>query len=429
MTPVLVSEPEYSIEDGWHIASASISMNDKTYQLKFKVSEGPLAENSDPFLSAALFPAMKVGQPLHVSGPVSPKLLEATQTMQDVYHKWFPEFQKILIQADPWLSNRNSPTGEVGAFFSGGVDSFYTLLRHNDEITKLILINGIMFEDPSQRPKITKEIQRVAQELGKSLIVVEVNIREFSDQYTYWEDQYAGVAMASVGLLLSPQFKRIYFASSFPYEDWKPTAIHPLLEPLFSTETLTFEIDGSEVGRPEKVVRIAQSDLALSALRACSKEYSHNCGQCEKCMRTMLALQAVGGLERCKTFPQRIDPEAVSRIKLDELRDIYAKENLRALENGGSNPVLAEALRFCINIYKHKKMATILNEDWGNLVSSEQWAQFVQGKKNMLFQSLWQIDSGWLLKEVFKEKLKDFDQKLLFGILRKMYGVAKGKGQ
>ena len=146
-------------------------------------------------------------------------------------------------------------------------------------------------------------------------------------------------------------------------------------------------------------------------------------------MRTMLALQAVGALERCTTFPQRIDPEAVSRIKLDELRDIYAKENLRALENGGSNPVLAEALRFCINIYKHKKMATILNEDWGNLVSSEQWAQFVQGKKNMLFQSLWQIDSGWLFREVFKEKLKDFDQKLLFGILRRMYGMAKGKGE
>ncbi len=429
MAPISISNPEYSMEDGWHVASAYIYMNNKTYHLKFRVSEGPIAKNSDPFLAAALFPAMKIGQPLQIPGTASPKLLAATQTMQDTYNKWFPGFQKIPVLAEPGLPEKVSETAEVGAFFSGGVDSFYTLLKNQEEITKLILINGIMFESDSERPNVTREIRRIAEELGKSLVVVEVNIREFSDEYTYWEDQYAGVALASVGLLLSPQFRKIYFASSFPYEDWKPTAIHPLLEPLFSTEKLIFEIDACDVGRPEKVAFIAQSDLALSALHACSKQFSYNCGQCEKCMRTMLALQAVGALERCKTFPQKIDPEEVSRIKLDELRDIYAKENLRALEKSGSNSELTEALRFCINTYKYKKIAATLNEDWGNFVSSDQWVQFAHGKRNMLLRSLWNADPGWLFREAFKEKFKDIDQKFLFGMLQRIRGIAKPKGR
>jgi len=428
MAPVSISKLEYSMEDGWHVASASISMNNKMYQMKFRVSEGPISKNSDAFLAVALFPAMKIGQPLVIPGLVSPQLLAATDTMQETYHKWFPQFQKIPVHAEPGISDKEKQANEVGAFFSGGVDSFYTLLKNQNEITKLILINGIMFESASERPKVTREIRRVAQELGKKLVVVEVNIRELSDEYTYWEDQYAGVAMASVGLLLSPQFRKIYFASSFPYEDWKPTAIHPLLEPLFSTEDLTFSIDGSDVGRPEKVARIAQSDLALSSLHACSKEFSYNCGHCEKCIRTMLALQAEGALERCETFPQKIDPEAVSQIRLDELRAIYANENLRALEKKGGDHELTEALRFCINTYKHKKMAASLNEDWGRFITSEQWVQCAQGKKNMLLQSLSNIDPGWLFREALKEKVKDIDQKYLSGILRKIRGTAKSKG-
>jgi hypothetical protein len=428
MTAVSISKPEHLIEDGWHVALASISVNGNTFQLKYRVSEGPLAKGPEPFLAAALFPAMKIGLPLHISGAVSPRLLASTHTMQDIYHKWFPEFRKISVQAEPGLSDDVSRTADVGAFFSGGVDSFYTLLKHKDEITKLVLINGIMFESDSERPRVTGEIRKVARELGKQLVVVEVNIREFSDRYTYWEDQYAGVAMASVGLLLSPQFRKIYFASSFSYEHWKPTAIHPLLEPLFSTESLTFEIDGSEASRPEKIARISHSDIALSTLRTCSREYSYNCGQCEKCLRTMIALQAEGALGRCATFKHKPDIGAVSSLKLDELRDIYAKENLGLLENSGNAPELEEALRLSIKNYKYKKIATLLNVDFSEFLASDHGNNFLKGKKNMLFHSLCKRNSGWLLREVLKEKLKELDQKFFLGMIRRMYGMARVTG-
>ncbi len=423
MTPVTISRPEYSIEDGWSVASASISVNGKINQLKYKVSEGPLAKGSEPFLAAALLPAMKMGKPLQISGTVSHKLLAATQTIQDIFHKWFPEFQNIPVQAEPGLSDEVSRTAEVGAFFSGGVDSFYTLLKHQDEITKIILINGIMFENPSLRSKLSNEIREIAKELGKSLIVVEVNMREFSDQYTDWADHYVGSALASTGLLLSPQFRKVYIPATFSYEHLHPEGSHPLLDPFWSTESLTFEHDGCEANRIEKIARISQSDLALKSLRVCDHIYSHNCGQCEKCLRTMIGLQVVGVLDRCTAFDKKLDTEAVYRMKIMHDSIVpYAEENLKTLENSGINHDLAEALRFCINNYKYKKMSTLLNENLNEFLASTQGTNFVKGKKNTIFRTLWQIDSSWLLKEIFKEKLKELDQKFLFGLLRRMHG-------
>ncbi len=426
MTPVSISRPEYSIEDGWHVVSASITVNDKTHQLKFKVSEGPLAKGSDTFLSAAMFPAMKIGKPLQVSGMVSPKLLAATQTIQDMFHKWFPEFQKIPIKAEPGLSDEVSQTFEIGVFFSGGVDSFYTLLKHQDEITKIIFIHGfdMMLEKTSLRIKVSKEIRRVARELGKQLIEVETNVCEFADEYGY-----DGTVLPSIGLILSPQFRKIYIASNVSYDHLLPDSSHPLLEPLWSTESLTFEQDGCEASRIEKITRISQSDIALRSLRVCleNPDDSYNCGQCEKCLRTMISLKAVGALERCTTFDRRIDIEAISRMKFRDQLLPFAEENLRSLEKKGNDPDLAKALRFCIESHKYKKMATLLNNNLNEFLASAQGAKFVSAKKNTIFRSIWQNERGWLFKEVIKEKLKELDQKILFGMVRRLYDSSNNK--
>lgn len=426
MTPVLISKPEYSIEDGWHIATASITVNGKTHQLKFKASEGPLAKGFEPFLAAALFPAMKIGQPLQISDVISPKLLSATQTIQDIFHRWFPEFLKIPIQAEPGLADEVSHPAEVGAFFSGGVDSFYTLLKHQDEITKLIFIHGldIMLEKTTLRSKVSKEIRRVAQEIGKPLIEIETNVHQFADKY-----DYNGSLLPSIGLILSAQFKKIYIASNLSYDHAFPDSSHPLLDPLWSTEILTFKHDGCEANRVEKISRISESDIALRSLRVClqNRDDSYNCGQCEKCLRTMIGLQAVGALERCAAFNKKIDIEAVSLMKMRDQLLPFAEENLCVLEKSGSNPKLAEALRFCIKSYKYKKIINQLNEGIREFLDSPQGYQFVGGKKNSIFKSLWEIDREWLFREVFREKLKKMDQKFLFGIVRRLYDTCISK--
>ena len=40
-----------------------------------------------------------------------------------------------------------------------------------------------------------------------------------------------------------------------------------------------------------------------------------NCGRCEKCVRTMAMLAGAGVLDRCETFPDRVDlPDRIGQL-------------------------------------------------------------------------------------------------------------------
>jgi hypothetical protein len=426
MDSVLISTPVHWMEEDWSVSSASVTVKGETFQLKFKASDGPLAKGSEPFLAAALLPVMKIGQPLHISGTVSPKLLAATHTIQDIYRKWFPEFRKISIQADSGLSDEANLAGDVGTFFSGGVDSFYTLLKHQGEITKLILIHGfdMRLENTPLRTRVSKELRQVAEAFGKDLVEVETNLTGFSNQYTSFPDHYAGSALATVGLMLSPQFKKIYIPATYSYEHLFPESTHPLLDPLWSMESLIYEHDGCEAGRVEKIARIAESDIALRSLRVCFDD-SYNCGTCAKCLYTMVSLQAVGALERCSCFHHKLDVDAVSRMKIWPDRILpFAEESLSALEQNGNNTELAESLRSCIRNHKYRQLSNHLNENLREFLDSTRGATFMSGKRNMMFKSLWLNEKEWLFREVMKEKLKGLDQKFLFGLARRLYNIS-----
>ena len=65
--------------------------------------------------------------------------------------------------------------------------------------------------------------------------------------------------------------------------------------------------DGA-VTRGEKLTFIKDSAVALDNLRVCF-QVGHdrvNCGECEKCLRTMVGLYLEGALERCTTLPDEI---------------------------------------------------------------------------------------------------------------------------
>jgi hypothetical protein len=210
------------------------------------------------------------------------------------------------------------------------------------------------------------------------------------------------------------------------YSHLNPVSSHPLLDHLWGTEGLIFKHDGCEASRFERVARISQSEIALRSLRVClqNPEDSLNCGQCEKCLRTMLALQAIGTLEHCTTFKKKLDVEAVSRIEYTRpiLQLPYAEENLEALKKNGNYPDLTAALHSSIKRCKNKSIEKYLYDNVDNeFFESAQGINFLRWKKNMVLKSLLQMNSKWLFREVFKEKLKELDQSFLGGILRKLY--------
>ncbi len=299
-------------------------------------------------MAVALPAAMKLGLPLHVEGPVSPQLLASIPSIQAIYHAWNPDWRVIPVSAEPAQPAPHG-SGGVACFFSGGVDSFYTLLKHLDEIDALIFIHGfdISLDNTPFRARVSAAVREVAAACAKPLIEVETNLKEFVIRHSPWEYAH-GALLAGVALSLSSRFSRIYIAASEFYglAATIPWGSHPLLDPLWSTERTTIVHDGCEATRMDKVAAIARSEVALRWLRVCweNPNGEYNCGRCGKCLRTMVALRIVDALDRCNTFDRPLDLAAVARKKLCP-DPPHMIQYLEAAERAGTDPALVRALR------------------------------------------------------------------------------------
>ncbi len=359
MESAIIGMPKLVEQDTGILVSVSLIIGQRSHELWYGTPPGSVSTAVDPFVPAALLATMATGGCLRTIGPISAKLLRSIPMIQDIFAVWDPRFRRIALEAEPKSgSGRGMPQG-VAAFFTGGVDSWYTLLKHFDEITHLIFVHGfdVRLDDLPLRKKVSATIQGVAAGLQKPLVEVETNLRTITDQYVEW-DYYHGGGLASVALLLSPRFRKVYIPGTHSYAALLPLGSHPMLDPLWSTEETEIVHDGCEAPRVHKVARIASSDLALRTLRVCweNRGGAYNCGQCEKCLRTMVALRVVGALERCTTFDRPLDLRAVARLHYRTTggRD-HIGQNLEALREWSiDDPSLARALQDCLNDKYHQ---------------------------------------------------------------------------
>ncbi len=342
--------------------SVSVTLAGQVYPVRFAASED-LGSEADLLLPLALFPAMVTGSRLKLLGEVSPRLLSAVPKIQDIFRVWgkehwvrnFQNLQRVAVDAEVRSEPVDRASG-VACFFSGGVDSFHTLLKHREEITHIIFVHGfdIALEDQVLRAQASQMAHEVAKELGKTLIEVETNLRSFSDEFVGW-DKYHGAAMAIAALLFQHRFRKVLIASSHSYAALRPWGSHPMLDPLWGTESTTIEHDGCEATRVEKMAYISEYELPMQWLRICYTYHNpigvYNCGRCGKCWAARVTLRTVGALERCKTLPIDLDLEGVASmdLKTDESRRGILQENLRALERLGTEPELAQTLTEAID--------------------------------------------------------------------------------
>jgi hypothetical protein len=289
---------------------------------------------------------------------VSSRLLRSLPTIMDIYQAWKPELARVDVVATDVAEPRSAGMS-CGLFFSGGVDSFYSLLKNDasgsgdEPISHLVLVLGfdIRLHNRTLFEQIATRAAEVARGAGKQLVIVETNVRSLSDGIASW-DLYHGGPMAGVGLALGGLWHRVLVASSYAYQELHPWGSHPLLDPLWSTESVAIVHDGCEATRLEKVRRISTSDLALASLRVCweNEDTQYNCGRCEKCLRTMIALHVAGVLHRCSTFARPLTPEAVRRITTigSEYGAIFLRELLATLDASPRDAELAAAVRCVI---------------------------------------------------------------------------------
>ncbi len=336
-----------------------------------------LTDTANPFLAAMLLPSMRLGQELRIDGRISQTLLEGAQKYMQIAAKWWP-VKPIRITADP-CPQATQRGSQIAAFFSGGLDSFYTLLKNEasklpdeQKISRLIFIRG--FDVGLTNDKLydlaMARISAIADALDKELIVVSTNLMAISRQIVPW-DWYHGPALISVPLAISPLFCKVLIPATFSYRELFPWGSHPLTDPLWSTESMTFEHDGCEADRIEKISSyVGRSRLAMDNLRVCSQPQTQylNCGVCEKCIRTMLNLQIAGVLEACTSFPRRFTVSDLRNLDLTGIgRDVYAMENYEALRASGGDRRILRALRFAVKKGPLWKARQILRKTAGKI--------------------------------------------------------------
>jgi hypothetical protein len=315
-------------------------------------------DRADPFVPALLLAAMRLHAPLEVEGPVTTRLLHGADKFMRIMHGWDRGYRPVPVRADEAPDRPVSGTA-VAAFFSGGVDSFYTVLKNarapnlpaSERISHLIFVRGFDIRLDREHDALYKRalecVRSTAKALDKQVIRVQTNLKEVVEPVAGW-NMYYGQALAAAALGLAGFLRRVHVPAGHNVTDAPPRGSHVLLDPLWGTKELEVVHDGGEATRAEKVLwEVGRSPVALDHLRVCWENLGgkYNCGRCEKCIRTMVNLRVAGVLDRCRTFDRGLDLFEVANLPLRDANDrAFVRENLEALEARGGDPELRSAL-------------------------------------------------------------------------------------
>jgi hypothetical protein len=285
------------------------------YWFEFPAALEPeLSRSGNPWLACLLPLAVTVGEPLELAVPVDAVLLANVSELMGIWKRWYPYLSVVPVRAEPsGAAPSAAPGGLRAAFFSGGADSFFTALDWGDglgvgqrgSIDELLCIWGfdIPIDDRASFLRLQASLRRAATDLGKALVDIATNLRRTRWRFADWELLAHGPALAATALCLEERYRTVFVPSTESLRYPAPWGSHFLTDPLFSTSRMAVRHDGEAFIRVEKLERIVGSEVALRALRVCFESRSErNCGRCEKCLRTMLALELLGALPHCPGF-------------------------------------------------------------------------------------------------------------------------------
>lgn len=281
---------------------------------------GDVTDRLDPWLLWLLPHAFKTGQEVILEGPVDAELLRNAHELMEVWARWRPDRRPVRVtaeQAENPAPGSGVAPARTGLFFTGGVDSFFTLFHHDAMAREhpewrmrpaddLVYVQGFDIPLAHAEALAAKRmmLERVAADTGATAVVLATNLRETGLRQP-WGPVMHGPALGGVGLLLGGRWKTVLLSSWFCHEDTDPWGSTGITDPLLSTSSTRTRPYGGGHDRFEKLAFLVRFPLVLDTLHVCWEERSEgNCGRCEKCLRTLIALDILGVRGRATTFPR-----------------------------------------------------------------------------------------------------------------------------
>lgn len=290
-------------------------------------------EWGDSWLVTYLPLAVTMGQPLHLRGlPVDPQLLEQAQTLMAIWSDWYPELSPVPVEAERRQSEVPAPARRTATFFSGGVDSFYTILHASDtgseSIDDLFLLHGfdISIPDKAAYGRVLQRYQELRPKLGAEIVPIATNVRETRFDLANWGALSHACLMAGAALQLSTHYSTVLIPASYSQSQVRPHGSHPETDPLLSNSRTTFRQHGLEPERHEKIEYLCRYPFALDNLRVCyQSERGENCCRCRKCVMVMTTLEIYGKLGESAAFTAGpFDLDLVRRTYMGAVTDLYS---------------------------------------------------------------------------------------------------------
>lgn len=206
-------------------------------------------------------------------------------------------------------------SGRCAAFFSGGLDSVQTLIRHLEEKPDLISIWGsdVNFDNEEGWKLVSGPIREYARKYGLHAVTIRSGFRAFDLEWemdkvyidqiksNWWYGMKHGVALLghAAPYAYLKGLSTVYIASSnSPEEVDVRCASDPTLDNHVRFVNCRVIHDGYEFGRQAKVHNIVEYVRRTGdqvSLHVCwESQAGRNCCECEKCYRTMVGLMAEG---------------------------------------------------------------------------------------------------------------------------------------
>jgi hypothetical protein len=312
----------------------------------FESTDIELKPRAEGIASAFLVPALHKKKNIVIGAVVDKVWLSNMNRAVKQFHKWW-KYRKISISTVPGQIPEAEKGHKTALCFSGGVDSFYNLLRGSGHIDYLVFIYGydIALKDSIRLDVYLPSLKEIARQSGARLIIIKTNLREHNFfRSVSWERTF-GSALAAIGYFIEDVGKLI-ISASYVYEYGPAWGSHWKTDPLFSSSGLEITHEGASVWRNQKIYDLADEPLVRKHLRVCWERRNElmNCCQCEKCIRTMLALKLCKKLDHFEAFPLEDNLiEYINKLPHLErhLKDIYIRV---FVYKGAFEPALEKAV-------------------------------------------------------------------------------------
>ena len=293
--------------------------------------------------------AMRRGVDLVIEGAGSEATVRNAGRLAQIWSQWLPgHFTAVDVSfTQTWTEAPASNAGDL-CFYSGGVDSTYGILRRfrAGHQQSLLTVHGLEYRhgDSGRFADLLEKTAPFANLVAFRRLLVRTDVKDLYRRERVDPkgiDVAHGFILAAMGFLYSNMFGRAVLSADYKLD--QQFAVHPwgtnaITNPLFSDGTFSLHTEGEDVTRTEKCGLLLESPEALASLTFCV-DYSarpHNCGRCQKCVRTKaMFLAATGGIPPiCRDMSLAPDCLASFDLSLKSQRAFFVDLHASAAKSG-----------------------------------------------------------------------------------------------